>query len=64
MRIQFNRKRCCGNARCHDKGPDVYALDEMGYCVLRSNKVPPGLEEQARIGAAYCPEGALVIIDD
>lgn len=64
MRIRFDRRICSGHARCNEKGPDVYDLDEMGYCVLRSNKVPPGLEVQAIAGAENCPEGALTILDD
>lgn len=64
MLIYFNRRVCAGHARCHEKGPDVYDLDEMGYCRLTSAKVPAGLEEQARAGAAHCPEGALKIIEE
>jgi ferredoxin len=64
MRIRFDRHICSGHARCNDKGPDVYGLDEMGYCQLRSEQVPPGLEEQAHAGAQNCPEGALTIIDE
>ena len=64
MLIYFNRRICAGHARCNEKGPDVYKLDDMGYCVLQSAKVPPGLEEQARAGAENCPEGALKIIEE
>jgi ferredoxin len=64
VRIQLNRNICSGHARCNEHGPDVYGLDEMGYCKLRSEHVPPGLEEQARDGAANCPEGALTLIDE
>ncbi|MDB5428911.1 MAG: ferredoxin [Caulobacter sp.] len=64
MRILFNRRICSGHARCNEKGPDVYGLDEMGYCLPRSPIVPPELEEQARDGARNCPEGALTIVED
>lgn len=64
MKIHFDRRICSGHARCNEKAPDVYHLDEMGYCVLRSNRVPPDFEKQARAGAENCPEGALKIIED
>jgi ferredoxin len=42
-------------------GPDVYHLDDLGYCKIEVAEVAPGLEQQARDGAAACPERAISI---
>lgn len=64
MKVFLNRDLCSGHARCTALAPEVYDSDDMGYCVLRSNLVPKGLEEKAQIGAMNCPEGALRIVED
>jgi len=64
MLIHFNRRLCAGHARCQEHGPNVFHLDAMGYCKLLSAKVEPGLEDEARAGAANCPEGALTIVEE
>jgi ferredoxin len=61
--IHFDRERCAGHAQCAEHGPDVFLLDEAGYCDLKpESEVEPGLEEQARNGARQCPEGAITIV--
>lgn len=63
MRIQFAPKKCQGHAQCVANGPDVYPLDEEGYCSLPEvTEVPVGMEKQAEQGAAACPEQALSAI--
>ena len=64
MKIKVDRKICAGHALCAAKAPDVYSLDENGYCNSNGASVPTGKEEQARFGAAYCPEKAIVLTDD
>jgi ferredoxin len=39
--------------------PDVFQLDEHGYNMMDGKTVPPGREEEARIGASACPETAI-----
>ena len=58
------RGAAAGHARCADKAPEVYGLDELGYCVPHVQQVPEPLREQARKGAAYCPEEAIRLIED
>jgi ferredoxin len=64
MKIKVDRKVCAGHALCAAKAPDVYTLDDDGYCNSDGKTVPAGKEEQARFGAAYCPERAIVLFDD
>lgn len=63
MKIQFDQSKCSGHAQCFANGPDVYTLDDAGYCNLPVEiDVPNGLEDQASNGAHACPEGALTIV--
>jgi ferredoxin len=52
---------CTGHGRCYSLSPDVFSADDEGHCLLASEDVPPGLEEQARRGAANCPEQAITV---
>ncbi len=61
MRVICNVELCQGHGRCEAMAPEVYPLDANGYLVVPVIEVPPGLEEQARIGAESCPEGILTI---
>lgn len=61
MRVSVDPAVCTGHAQCHAYGPEVYDLDDEGYCVIRSADVPPELEKQAEAGASVCPEGAITI---
>lgn len=64
MKIKVDRKVCSGHALCAAKAPDVYTLDDDGYCNADGKTVPADKVEQAKFGAAYCPERAIVLIDD
>ena len=44
--------------------PEVYTLDDNGYLDIEEIEVPAGLEDQARLGAASCPEEAITIVED
>ena len=63
MRVQVNRSRCQGHARCWAEAPDLYLLDDDGYSAVADVEVPTGLEDAARRGAAACPERAIEIIE-
>lgn len=64
MKIKVNREFCAGHALCAAKAPDVYELDEEGYCASDGKQVDPTLVEQARLGAYFCPERAITLIED
>lgn len=63
MRVKVDTAKCTGHAQCNASGPDVYDLDEMGYSVPLDAEIPAELEQQARDGAAACPERAITIIE-
>jgi|TARA_B110000003_G_scaffold51997_1_gene51421 ferredoxin len=41
----------------------VYELDETGYNCMGQFEVKPGKEEDAKLGASWCPEEAISIIE-
>ena len=61
MRVAVDKEKCTGHARCAAFGPDIYELDDNGYCVIDTLEVPAGLEDQARAGALNCPERAITV---
>jgi hypothetical protein len=40
---------------------EMYGLDDDGYCLIANPDVPPGLEDQARRGAAAYPVAAMTV---
>jgi ferredoxin len=64
MKIRIEKASCVGNARCAAVAPELFPLDENGYIAVTQIDVPPGLEEQARSGAAACPERIIVAEED
>jgi ferredoxin len=63
MRVQVDRSRCQGHARCWAEASELYRLDDDGYSAVDDVEVPPGLEEAARRGADACPERAIAIVE-
>ncbi len=64
VRAICDKSICQGHGRCEAMAPEIYKLDDNGYHALEEIEVPAGLEDQARLGAASCPEEALTIVDD
>jgi ferredoxin len=64
MKLRVDLSLCAGHGRCYALAPDLFDEDERGHCVLLHEKVPPALEEQARLGEQNCPEGAIAIGED
>lgn len=65
MKITVDRGKCSGHARCAMKGPDVYELDDEGYCISDGKIVT---DETLRIqvihGMKACPERAISVTED
>ena len=66
MKVTVSAELCTGQGRCYVVSPDVFSADDDGFCAERGTEweVPPGLEEQARLGADSCPEGAITVRED
>jgi ferredoxin len=50
-----------GHGQCYFTAPEVYDLDDDGYCLIAHPAVRPELEDQARRGAAACPVAAITV---
>lgn len=62
MKVSVDNSRCSGHARCNAVAPEIFTVDDLGYSDIGQGKeVAAGLEEQARLGVAACPERALRI---
>jgi ferredoxin len=59
--VRLDRSKCSGHARCNALAPDVYPVDDDGYCAISEVEVAPEREQAASDGAANCPERALVV---
>ena len=64
MKIRIEKASCVGNARCAAVAPELFPLNEDGYIAAELIDVPPGMEEDARRGAAACPERIILIEED
>ena len=49
---------------CNVAAPDVYDLDDDGYCIPPVEAISDDLRQQALAGAKACPERALTIVDE
>jgi ferredoxin len=57
--IRVDRIRCDGRGLCAELLPEMIALDDWGYPILRSGPVPAHLMDHARRAVAACPLLAL-----
>ena len=63
MKVVVDCNKCQGHAMCASQAPEVYELDETGYNSMGEFTVVEGQEEAARLGASWCPEGAISVIE-
>lgn len=64
MKAAIDAEKCMGHGVCYSLAPNVFEDDDQGYGhVIGDGEVPQGQVEQARSGAANCPEGAITIED-
>ena len=63
MRIEVDAALCSGQGRCADLAPDVYSLDDKGYCAITELDVPEELHDGAVRGAQAGPERAISVRD-
>lgn len=61
MRVTVDRDKCAGHAQCFAIAPDIYELDDDGYCIVDGVSVPSESESRVRDGASACPEMAITL---
>lgn len=63
MKITLDRARCAGHAQCYAAAPELFPVDDEGYCSITEITVSPADERAARAGVDACPELALLIAE-
>jgi ferredoxin len=61
VRVEVDPNICEGHGQCNALAPEVYHLDDGGYCVIPNPEVSPELESQAEQGALACPVQAITL---
>ncbi|MBB3600565.1 ferredoxin [Mycolicibacterium sp. BK556] len=61
MKVRLIRSKCAGHAQCYAVAPEIFPIDDEGFCILDERVVEADEVEAARAGVASCPELALVI---
>ncbi|MEN9281266.1 MAG: hypothetical protein RL594_201 [Bacteroidota bacterium] len=60
--VSINTDRCQGHTRCCTLAPELFESDDLGYgCVRGDGTVSDQLLEMAKLAAANCPEGAIML---
>ena len=62
MKVRVDQDNCRGHARCNATAPDIYELNDLGYCAITEVTVPAGLEDLAARGAEACPERVITVV--
>ena len=57
--LQIDRIRCDGHGLCAALLPEVVALDDWGYPIIKAGTIAPALVEHARQAVDACPVLAL-----
>lgn len=65
LRVAVDRELCQGHNRCKKLAPALFELDDYGLAaVVGDGIVPAGMEEQARLAQANCPEFAVSVTEE
>jgi len=62
MRIEIDRDKCQGHARCTLVCPDLFDLDDNGNAFVLVDEVPKEFERLAERAIANCPERAITAV--
>jgi ferredoxin len=60
-RLRVDPVACAGHGACAELLPELITLDEWGYPVVTDQRVPRGLQREARRAVAGCPALALFL---
>jgi len=64
LRVSVDRELCQGHNRCQKLAPQLFDLDDYGLArAAGDGVVPAGMEEQARLAEANCPEFAVRVTE-
>lgn len=64
MKIEINREKCVGHARCAAVAGELYPLDDDGYIATDGFIPPEDQQALAARGARACPEKIITVVQD
>jgi ferredoxin len=65
VRVHVDSEKCQGHNRCYAIAPELFDVDDLGYASeIGDGTVPSGMEEQARLAVANCPEQAIEVTEE
>ncbi len=64
VRVRLDRAKCAGHAQCYAVAPEIFPIDDEGYCIMTDHSVSAADREATLRGVASCPEMALIIEED
>lgn len=62
MRVEVDPNLCEGHGQCNAVAPQIYDLDDSGYCLIRNPEVSREEQSAAEQGALACPVLAITVI--
>ena len=64
FRVEIDRNRCQGHARCAALAPEIFSVDDEGNGqVLHDGPISSDLLDQANLARNNCPEIAIRIVE-
>jgi ferredoxin len=61
--VKVDPDRCQGHGLCSVVAPEIYELDDEGYCAIGQVELPADQLSQATLGAKNCPEMAITVTE-
>jgi ferredoxin len=64
MKVHVDPHVCAGFGVCVGLCPEVFALHDDGYAIVRVSEVPPKLEDSVRQAVNQCPASAISLSEE
>jgi ferredoxin len=61
LTVAVDGAKCQGHNRCMVLCPEVFEADELGYSVVKTDRVGPELADKVRLAETNCPEHAITV---
>jgi ferredoxin len=67
LKVIVDEALCAGRGQCAVTAPEIFKLDDEGYCTLAGQgpiEIPDSQANDARAAGGACPEGAIRVTDE
>ena len=62
--VDVDPEKCRGHGLCNVIAPDIFTLDESGFCTIGSMEIGNERKSDLEQGVANCPEMAITIREE